>query len=209
MTPQRQGSAHTAKLTKQLALSQGKELDKKKENTRTVDIGRRPSLRFRSTPITLSEKDVKKMLVENNFYDSNWNKAGAGVKHDYKKQKRNGHLVVSDASTGLMWQQSGSEDWMLSYSDAEQWLKSLNKKGFGGHKDWRLPTLEEAMSLMERTKKNGELCIDPIFDNVQQWIWTCDKVEGEARAWVVFFLYSYCDGSFVDSGYGYVRAVRS
>ena len=31
------------------------------------------------------------------------------------------------------------------------------------------------MSLMEPTKKNGALYIDPVFDKKQHWIWTSDR----------------------------------
>jgi hypothetical protein len=84
---------------------------------------------------------------------------------------------------------------------------SLNSKQYGGYNDWRLPALEEAMSLME-PKKHGELLyIDPLFDKTQGWIWTSDlKVTG--RAWYVFFGGGNCNHYDVGDSVS-VRAVRS
>ena len=53
-----------------------------------------------------------------------------------------------------MWQQSGSSE-RMQFEDAKKWITELNLKGFAGFNDWRLPTLEEAMSLMEPEQKNG------------------------------------------------------
>jgi len=52
--------------------------------------------------------------------------------------------------------------------------------------DWRLPTLEEAMSLMEPGKREHGLFIEPIFAGAQRWIWTADKASASA-AWDVYF----------------------
>lgn len=92
----------------------------------------------------------------------------------------------------------------MVYSDAQEYIKELNRQEFAGYSDWRLPTLEEAMSLMEREKKNG-LYIDPVFERKQEWIWTADK-ESASRAWVVSFDYGYC--THIDLYDRYVRAVR-
>jgi serine/threonine-protein kinase len=104
-----------------------------------------------------------------------------------------------------MWQQSGSRD-SINYADAKKYIRDLNQQRFAGHNDWRLPTLEEAMSLMEPTK-HGELYLDPIFDRTQRWIWTADK-ESAGRAWDVNFYVGLC-GHYDFGGYDDVRAVRS
>jgi hypothetical protein len=93
----------------------------------------------------------------------------------------------------------------MTYADAENYIRELNKKGVAGYNDWRLPTLEEAMSLMELSKKNGDLYIDPVFDKTQRWIWTADKFPAGV-AWVVGFYGGHClYGLYVSR---YVRAVR-
>lgn len=90
-------------------------------------------------------------------------------------------------------------------------IKKLNQNGFAGFSDWRLPTLEEAMSLMEPRKKN-DLYINPIFDSKQRRIWTTDHIPGDARSvWVILFNWGYCHGYAFDRNELYisVRAVRS
>ncbi len=74
-------------------------------------------------------------------------------------------------------------DWKM----AEKWVKDLNNSGYAGYHDWRLPTVEEAASLLESSKKNRDLYIDPIFSNKLRWIWTGDKKIGSERAWHVYF----------------------
>jgi len=91
-------------------------------------------------------------------------------------------------------------------SEKKKYVAQLNSDQFAGYNDWRLPTLEEAMSLIERTKKNGDLHIDPVFDKTQRWIWTSD-LSSASRAWVVIFSYGICDDSYFYGTY-YVRAVR-
>ena len=52
---------------------------------------------------------------------------------------------------------------------AKDWISELNKRGYAGYHGWLLPTVEEAMSLMERGERRG-LHIDSVFDKKQSWI---------------------------------------
>jgi hypothetical protein len=131
-----------------------------------------------------------------------------GLVHLYDTITRNGINLVNDYATGLTWQQSGSTETMI-HTKAQQYIRNLNKQKLAGYNDWRLPTLEEAMSLMEPTQKNGNFYIDPLFDKTQRWIWTADK-SSAGVAWGVDFGKGNCSTSLVDVDYGYhVRAVRS
>jgi len=169
---------------------------------------------LRKTPATLSKQQVKGMLKEYGFYCAKslvfWNYAwsnpqGKGITHNYMEQTLNGNKVILDKTTGLMWQQSGSPNFMI-YSDAEKDIRELNNKPFAGFTNWRLPTLEEAMSLMETQTKNGALYIDSKFDQTQEQIWTADKSSAGA-AWVAYFSSGNCLNNFVAFN-NYVRAVR-
>jgi len=40
----------------------------------------------------------------------------------------------------------------MTYEKVQAYIAQLNRANFGGYSDWRLPTLEEAMCLMEPIK---------------------------------------------------------
>jgi len=130
------------------------------------------------------------------------------ISHQYDLKSIKADKVVIDHTTSLMWHQSGSEKYM-NWKLAKRWVGQLNEKGYAGFKDWRLPTVEEGISLLEPDKKNDNLYIDHAFDIKQQWIWTGDKMSGLEAAWVVAFYDSnVCWYSFT-SRYHYVRPVRA
>jgi len=165
-------------------------------------IGVVRSIRLRSKPLAnLSKNDVKLMLQGNDFYHVDWYWMGKGVQHQYEVLK-NGK-VVFDKTIGLTWQRSGSNE--ITYDGVKQYMHDLNKQRFAGYNDWRLPTLEEAMSLMEPKRNKHGLYIDKVFDQRQKWIWTADHTSAGV-AWVVGFYGGGClDYSLGDF---YVRAVR-
>ena len=165
----------------------------------------KPLVKLRAQSKKLEASEVQKMLNELHFFDSRKNNEGRGIIHLYQQQELKGEKVIVDLITGLMWQQSGFSN-RMTYAEAEKYIRDLNQQRFAGYSDWRLPTLEEAMSLMEPKKKNGDLYIESVFDQQQTWIWTADR-PAEGRAWVVTFYYGLCTGDPVDNII-FVRAVR-
>ncbi len=191
----------SGKSAKKTSISQ----HKAKKPYKTTTGSGKPSVILRSTSDNnLSEAAVKKMLKTRGFYASNWNPGGKGIVHQYELQLDG--RVVFDGATGLMWDQSGSSESMI-YKNAKMYVDRLNQKKYADFTDWRLPTLEEAMSLMTPVRNDNELYIDSVFDARQAWIWTSDQ-ERASHAWCVFFDGSGCyySGSFGDVIY--VRAVR-
>ncbi len=94
----------------------------------------------------------------------------------------------------------------MNYESAQVYVDSLNSVGFASYNNWRLPTLEEGMSLMEPQPQNGGLYIDAVFAKKQRWIWTADKSTA-SRAWYVIFVNGNCFDSDIYNIL-YVRAVR-
>lgn len=157
--------------------------------------------------IKYTDDEVPKWLQERGYYDLHKNPTGKGIQHQYEVVERHGKKVVFDHAVGLIWQQSGSED-RLEYLGAEEYIRELNSKRFAGFNDWRLPTLEEAMMLMEPKKKNGDLHIDPVFYKEQRWIWTSSKLSASV-AWKVDFYIGNCNYITAEYNGSHVRAVRS
>jgi hypothetical protein len=174
-------------------------------------------LPLRTEPKKLIEKDIKKMLARYGFYDADLNRRGSFA-NDFVD---NGFDTITDRATGLMWQKKGSSR-TKKWKRAQEYVKGLNKDVFAGHSDWRLPTIEELASLVEREKVNG-VHIDPVFDSKQKTCWSADynptstiRVSGY-EGWIVKFT----EGTIIQTiwslgtyhGYGrtswYIRAVRS
>jgi len=141
------------------------------------------------------------------------------ISHSYNLRTRNGDKVVVDNATGLMWHQNGFSGKSFAYEsitimrwdEAKEWVRNLNSRGYAGYRDWRLPTVEEAASLLESSKSNG-LYIDSVFSKKQEWIWTGDcntsyKANSEA-AWEVNLRYGHVLCTYINS-YSSVRPVRS
>ena len=76
------------------------------------------------------------------------------INHDYNPKTIRRRKVVVDNATGLMWHKGGSGR-HLTWADAKEWIKKRNKNGYAGYHDWRLPTVDEAVSLLESSKRNG------------------------------------------------------
>lgn len=152
-----------------------------------------------------TDDEVTQRLRELGYSDRYRNRNGRGVVHQYQLQKDN--LVVYDGATNLYWQRSGSEK-PMPYSQSFAYVDSLNRAKFASYIDWRLPTLEEAMSLMEplQKMKNDHLYIDPVFDKTQGAIWTANKLS-VGVAWYVTFRDGGCTYLSLAFSFG-VRAVR-
>ncbi|MBN2523567.1 MAG: TIR domain-containing protein [Bacteroidales bacterium] len=196
-------------LSRDIKLATQRKSYEKKElgTTNAIESNKIPVYHFRTIPLEMYWDEVKKMLKDRNYYDSEANKKGTGIKHFYEKKILDDNDVILDQATQLMWQKSGSIK-RIKYQEALDFIKNINNKKFAGFSDWRLPTLEEAMSLMEFEQKNDDLYIDPIFGADQRYIWTCDKVRGEESGWIVYFDYGRCNGYDFDI-VNFVRAVRS
>jgi uncharacterized caspase-like protein len=195
---------------KQRAAQRIKELSKV-----VVSVGARVSLR--SFAQSLSEGEVGAMLKRHNFFSSRYELSkdfcnpDGDFSNSYESRVINGDKVVLDHATGLMWHQSEAEEYM-TYAKAKQWIDDLNRRGYAGFYDWRLPTLEEGASLLENRQMNSVYYIDPKFLVKQGWIWTSDLVSGSSgRSWVIDFfnggVYWVHVGNY--NTFGFVRPVRS
>ena len=147
----------------------------------------------------LTTKKAQKLYLDKDWKPRNY------TENKFEEKTIGSDTIVIDSTTGLTWEQSGSEKYML-YDEAKSYIAQLNHDKFAGFSNWRLPTLEEAITLLEQKESSNGLFIDPVFDKRQEWIWTSD-LSGASRAWVVYFQ----DGCFTNFTFydaDYVRAVR-
>lgn len=173
-----------------------------------------PPIRLRSEPIeNLSEKKVRAMIRRRGFFDNEGNWDGQGLMHQYEETERSGKKLVIDHTTGLTWQQSGSRK-AIRGKDVSDYIKQLNQHNFAGYSDWRLPTLEEAMSLIEPKKNKRGQYVAAIFNEEQWYILTADthtvELEDYWIPWLVHFHSGTCEfTSLGDFSTVFIRAVRS
>ncbi len=112
--------------------------------------------------------------------------------------------VVTDHKTGLMWTRSNVGGKRFTWGEAKKWGSDI-----GGYADWRLPTIQELLSIVDYERASGPT-INPVFECDASWYWTSTPVASSPSdyAWVVSFNLGY--SSWYDqSGEGFVRAVRS
>ena len=159
---------------------------------------------LRSHYKVLSKQEVLKLIRDKGFFDRYWNKSG-DFQNQFEAKTINENKVIIDQATGLIWHQSGSHKF-LNLEEAQEWIAVLNDKGYAGFKDWRLPTLEEAASLMEN-KRQKIFFIDSSFDGRQWSIWTGDTYVPPLM-WVVTFS-GRLDWFDAKVSFNYVRPVRT
>lgn len=82
--------------------------------------------------------------------------------------------IVIDQATRLVWQRVGSS-FPCTWQQAQTYIQSLNAEQFARHDRWRLPTIEELITLLRPTPQLQELCIVPLFDPTQRWLWSSDR----------------------------------
>lgn len=154
--------------------------------------------------------DHGKLLIrKRGYYETNMNPKGLGISHQYVHAYSTtlGDDLVQDRTTGLVWQRSGSLQ-TATYAEAQRYVQDLRAKASGAA-DWRLPTLDEAMSLMEARLQTNDLHIDALFDKTQATIWTCDG-STSGGIWVVNYEFGSCEILPTTSYYRFwARAVRS
>lgn len=140
---------------------------------------------FRSAYILLSVNDAEAMLKEKNFFDSALNPNGNFANEFREKNLGKGDQIIIDEASNLVWYNGGISE-KLTFKKAIQWIEDLNWKKYGGFNDWRLPTLEEAATLIEELKNPLSFHLPKVFHERIISIWTGDSLRS-GRYWVILF----------------------
>jgi Protein of unknown function (DUF1566) len=92
----------------------------------------------------------------------------------------NGDGTTTDSVTGLMWQQMDGGE--MTFENAVVFCENLT---LGGYNDWRLPTTQEAYSILNQGKSNPALDITAFSNSVAEYWWTSQKDATNAnKIWV-------------------------
>jgi formylglycine-generating enzyme required for sulfatase activity len=112
--------------------------------------------------------------------------------------------VVVDRTTSLMWQRRAAPD-LLEWADAQAYCRCL---ALAGHRDWRLPTRIELLTIVDYTRQDPSIDGAVFPDTPVTWFWTASTV---ANAPVAAWYLSFMDGNTHEgektTSYG-VRCVR-
>lgn len=127
-------------------------------------------VRLNNRAQTLQGKDVSSIIEKTNFFDSQRNPTGYFP--NFLVDNKDG-LTVSDKVTGLMWQRAGLD--ITSLRKMRGYVEAMNKSHFAGFNDWRLPTMEEALSLLEPQMNDKEIHLHKCFSKEQPFIFLADK----------------------------------
>ncbi|MBN2345333.1 MAG: DUF1566 domain-containing protein [Candidatus Aminicenantes bacterium] len=140
-------------------------------------------VKLRTTAVNLSQAEVAALL-----------RPGARPPAQIEAHEHGGSKVMLDLATGLMWTLWNKP---MAYEKARWWANRVT----AGYSGWRLPTAEEALSLLQMDRS--------LYAGLPDFVvWTGDGVSDQARtAWAL----RVPDGPFVavaHSQIGYVWAVR-
>lgn len=113
----------------------------------------------------INDDQIEGVIKKYDFFDHDLNPEG---RFDNILVDNGDKETVTDLKTGLMWQRGGLD--ISSIRTMQREIKKLNEQGFAGYNDWRLPTMEEAMSLLEPELNNKSLYLHPCFTKLQAFV---------------------------------------
>ncbi len=158
----------------------------------------RTLIHLRRTPHTVRDEEFKTFFRLNNK-----RRPQEYIENVYVD---NGDGTVTDFATGLTWQKGGSINY-VTYDNVKAYVDEINAERFAGYDDWRVPTVDELMSLLEPEKSSTDLYIDPVFDKMQSWCWSSD-VRSNGTVWIVYFRYGHVYWNVIKF-ISFLRLVRS
>ena len=113
--------------------------------------------------------------------------------------------VVVDRVTGLIWQRKLPEKF-YTFQDAERQCDGL---ALAGHRDWRLPSRIELVSLLDTTRIQPSIDMAAFPSTPIDWFWTSSlAADNPSAAWYVYFYFGYPKTDDMTNSFS-VRCVRS
>ena len=150
-----------------------------------------------------TEDELAKLIRKNNYFDVNLNPAVSFTNYlvDSGDEK-----TVIDLATNLMWHRTGCD--IANIQRVRKYVDELNTNKFAGYSDWHIPTIDEAMSLMENERNDKGLYLHPCFSREQPFIFAADQRK-PGGYWFVDYKHgaSFWASGTIPGGFG--RACRS
>jgi hypothetical protein len=141
-----------------------------------------PPLLLRSSPAALTDEQVAQFLAQHEFYERDRHPA-SDLPNTYTKVTIAGDVVVYDAAYHLFW--ASGLVVRAAFDNAGEVVSTLH---YAGSQDWRVPTLEELISVL--TPPQGNWYYDKAFTEfLYDCTWSADAVEqsGSDSGWAVCF----------------------
>jgi hypothetical protein len=115
-------------------------------------------------------------------------------------------LLIRDKNTHLIWD-IGHENVTLSWEDALDFIKTLNRKSYGGYTNWRLPDREELRSIVQYDDQLPAINSSFYKDTKCELYWTAQEDKTNSLlAWGIYFGYG-CAIGFPKSTKACIRPV--
>ena len=123
---------------------------------------------------------------------------------DAGEWKKNGN-TVTDSASALMWQDDMNVQFIAkSWKDADGYCRSLD---LDGHKDWRLPSLEELLTIVDYAKSSPAIEASFAY-SAFEYYWSASAYSLDKNyAWAVRFSDGYTGKSDINFDNN-VRCVR-
>ena len=121
----------------------------------------------------------------------------------FTSQTISGSVVVTDSTTGLMWQKE--------YATGKTWqqaLKYCEDSTYAGYSDWRLPNKNELASLLNYDKSAAPYSDFPDMPSNHFLSSSTNVYDTTNYAWYVNFYHSFVSGGGVKTSTAGVRCVR-
>ncbi len=126
--------------------------------------------------------------------------------------------VVTDKRTGLMWQRcSLGQTWNQQKKNCEgrpsSWafekaLIEVDQNRWGGYSNWRLPTVKELKSLVDKRCQNPAINLSLFPNSTSRWYWTKYSGKPNDPDRTLIFFARGLEYSFHKESSGFVRMVR-
>lgn len=133
---------------------------------------------LRSEPVNVGGRRARALFAVNELYRP--------LNPVFNQLKISGSTIL-DQSTNLVWQRQPSR-YPLPFSEAFDLVDRLNDNSFGGIRHWRLPTVNELLTLLP--KDDCE-----VFPHIEgqplKWLWSCDR-HGRHESWYVNMDMGFC-----------------